>query len=122
MKSGKIWGCTEVLIKTPLIEVHRLTVQPYAQCSMHMHSTKWNAFVVISGRLTIAVEKKDYALTDHTELGPGEFTTVKPGEFHRFIAGREAVSALEIYYPETLSEDIVRKDCGSIVTDPMDRG
>lgn len=114
MKAGKVWGTTEVLLRTPLIEVHRLAIQPNAECSNHQHKFKWNAFFVMSGRLSIVVEKNDYALTDVTDLGPGEFTTVKPGEFHRFRSADEPVQAIEIYYPETLSEDIVRKDCGSV--------
>jgi mannose-6-phosphate isomerase-like protein (cupin superfamily) len=113
-KFGKVWGSTEVLLRTPLLEVHRLTIAPNAECSNHQHQFKWNAFFVMSGRLSIVVEKKDYALTDVTELGPGEFTTVRPGEYHRFRSGAEPVQAIEIYYPETLSEDIVRKDCGSV--------
>lgn len=68
-----------------------------------------------SGRMFIEVHKNDYALVDVTELGPGEFTTVRPGEFHRFITKGEPAQALEIYYPEELSEDIVRKDVGGVV-------
>lgn len=115
-KFGKVWGCTELLLRTPLVEIHRLTILANAQCSLHSHSFKWNAFFVQSGRLSILVEKKDYPLTDITDLGPGDFTTVRPGEYHRFRAGDEPVQAIEIYYPETLSDDIVRKDFGSVQT------
>lgn len=111
---GKVWGSTELLLKTPFVEVHRLDIRANARCSLHLHRTKCNGFFVQSGRLTIEVQKSDYDLTDLTELRPGDFTTVKPGEYHRFITGREPVKAIEIYYPETLSEDIVRKDCGSV--------
>jgi len=112
-KFGKVWGSTEVLLKSPLLEIHRLTIHPNSECSNHAHQFKWNAFFVMSGRLSIVVEKTDYPLTDVTELGPGEFTTVRPGEYHKFRSGSEPVQAIEIYYPETLSEDIVRKDHGS---------
>ena len=77
-----------------------------------MHRLKHNGFFVISGHLRIQVEKLDYALTDTTELGPGDFTTVRPGEYHRFVTGPEPVAALEIYYLEPLGEDITRKDHG----------
>jgi mannose-6-phosphate isomerase-like protein (cupin superfamily) len=113
-KRGKIWGVTETLLATPFLEVHRLTIKPNARCSLHSHQFKWNGFFVQSGSLTISVQKNDYPLTDDTVLGPGDFTTVKPGEFHRFISGDEEVRAIEVYYPEPLSEDIVRKDCGSV--------
>src|SRR5437016_804168 len=110
---GKVWGRTATLLATPFVEVHRLHIEPNRQCSLHAHQYKWNGFLVLSGRLAIIVDKSDYALTDKTDLGPGDFTTVKPGEYHRFISGDEPVEALELYYPEPLSEDIVRKDCGS---------
>jgi mannose-6-phosphate isomerase-like protein (cupin superfamily) len=96
-KFGKVWGSTEVLLKTPLFEMHRLSILPNAECSNHKHQFKWNGFFVVSGRLSILVERNDYALTDVTELGPGEFTTVRPGEFHRFRTGAEPVQAIEIY-------------------------
>lgn len=115
VKHGKVWGLTEVLLRTPLIEIHRLTIKPNAQCSLHKHTMKWNGFVVHSGRLFIDVEKNDYPLVDTTELGPGDFMAVKPGEFHRFRSGDEPVQAVEIYYPDTLSEDIIRKDVGALI-------
>jgi hypothetical protein len=61
--------------------------------------------------LEIHVSKNDYNLTDITVLRAGDFTTVRPGEFHKFVCVEDCV-ALELYYPEALSEDIVRKDHG----------
>jgi mannose-6-phosphate isomerase-like protein (cupin superfamily) len=98
--------------------VHRLLIKPHAQCSLHCHAHKWNAFYVKTGSLKIEVHKNDYALVDVTELEEGEFTTVKPGEYHRFISDEFEVEALELYYPQELAEDIVRKDCGSLLTEP----
>lgn len=114
MKNGKVWGTTELLLGTPLVEIHRLYIKPNAHCSLHAHEFKWNGFLVLSGRLLIEVSKKAYDLVDVTELGPGEFTTVKPGEYHRFVTKDEPVQAIEIYYPEPLSEDIIRKDIGGL--------
>ena len=111
---GKVWGTTELLLKTPFIEVHRLKIKPNARCSLHCHKYKHNAFMVSTGRLIIEVVKNDYPLTDRTELGPGDFTTVKPNEFHRFVTEDEPVTGIEIYYCEPLREDIVRNDCGSV--------
>ena len=70
-------------------------------------------FYVMKGTLSILVHKNNYDLVDITELSSGEYTTVKPGEFHSFKAMTN-VSALEIYYPELLSEDIVRKTVGGL--------
>ena len=50
-------------------------------------------------------------MVDKTLLGPREWTTVKPGEYHSFQA-KEDTMALELYYPEPLSDDIVRKTVG----------
>ena|SRR3990167_4252225 len=121
MLSGKIWGTTTLLLRTPLIEMHRLDVLGNAHCSMHKHDKKWNAFVVISGTLTIEVEKAAYNLVDKTVLYAGELTTVQPGEFHRFVTGPFSAVALEIYYPESLSDDdIVRRDCGGLIHERID--
>lgn len=113
--TGKVWGSTETILATPLMEIHRLQIKPLHQCSLHVHRYKWNGFFVVSGELTIETVKNDYALTDETVLGPGDFTTVKPGEHHRFKSGASPCEALEIYYTEPLSEDIQRKDKGGPV-------
>ena len=112
MIAGKVWGTTESLLRTPFVSVDRLKIVPHAQCSLHCHEHKWNAFIVLSGKLSVAVHKRDYELVDVTHLGPGEMTIVRPGEYHRFQSGAEAVDALELYYPQELGEDIVRKDVG----------
>ena len=36
---------------------------------------------------------------------------VRPGEYHYFVAVEDVI-AFEIYYPEALSEDIVRENAG----------
>ena len=111
MKSGKVWGETELILQTPFIEFHRIWVHSGGYCSTHKHDYKWNLFYVISGELEIQIHKRDYPLIDKTILGPREWTTVKPGEFHSFQA-KEDTMALELYYPEPLSDDIIRKTVG----------
>lgn len=115
MKIGKVWGTTSPQIETPLFSLHRLEVAPNMRCSTHVHDRKWNAFAVLSGRLFIDVAKNGYPLTDTTELGPGDVTTVAPGEFHAFRTGDEGCVCLEMYYPDALGEDIRRKDHGGPV-------
>ncbi len=112
MKTGKVWGITELMLKTPFLEVHRLEINADAYCSMHKHNFKHNAFLVVEGSMTIETQKLDYDLVDETELFARDFTTVKPGEYHRFRAGTDGCIAFEIYYCEPLSEDIIRKDVG----------
>jgi mannose-6-phosphate isomerase-like protein (cupin superfamily) len=111
MKQGKIWGKTECLLQNSFVEFHRIDINQGTQCSMHKHEHKWNAFYVVSGELDIEVRKNNYDLTDTTKLMDGDFTTVTPGEYHRFVAHTDVV-AFEIYYPEGLTEDIVRESVG----------
>jgi mannose-6-phosphate isomerase-like protein (cupin superfamily) len=118
MLYGKVWGDTRIVFSGPQFEVHLLHILPNARCSMHRHNHKRNVFSVIYGRLWIDVRKKAYALTDVTELGPGEETEVPAGEAHRFRTGDEPTLALEIYYPEPLTEDIVREDHGGLDCSP----
>ncbi len=115
MLIGKRWGTTECLLDTPVLAIHRLHIKPGYKCSEHCHQQKWNGFWVRIGVLFIHVVKNDYDLTDVTRLEPGEFTSVKPGEFHWFETGIDRVEAIELYYPEVLSEDIVRRSCGGPV-------
>jgi len=108
---GKVWGDTSVLIQNPLVELHRINTKAGYKCSEHKHAHKWNGFYVISGTLEIHVRKGDYDLTDVTVLRAGDFTTVRPGEYHWFKCVEDC-SALELYYPEMLTEDIQRRDHG----------
>ena len=112
MIQGKIWGATESLLVTPMIELHRIHVEPGMKCSEHKHEFKWNAFYCVQGSIQIHVRKNDYDLTDVTELKAGEFTTVAPNEFHWFETTTESTEVLEIYYVEPISSDIVRRTVG----------
>jgi len=109
--TGKVWGDTSVIIQNPLVELHKINIKAGYKCSEHKHEHKWNGFYVISGTLEIHVRKNNYELTDVTTLRAGDFTSVRPGEYHWFNSISDCV-ALELYYPETLSEDIVRKSVG----------
>lgn len=113
MKQGKIWGSTQCLFSTNNVEVHRIEIHNKGYCSKHKHNTKYNAFFIESGRLTITAWKNDYDLVDITELEDGEMTTVKPGEYHMFEA-TEPTIAYEIYWSESTPDDIVRETCGGI--------
>ena len=117
MKAGKIWGDTESLLVTPMIEVHRINVLPHMHCSMHKHVMKWNMFYVIKGELEIHQKKSDYDLTDITRIKAGEWTTVPPGEYHMFQSLDDEVQCLEIYYLEAISTDIIRESVGGFVND-----
>jgi mannose-6-phosphate isomerase-like protein (cupin superfamily) len=109
--TGKVWGDTSAIIQNALVELHKINVKAGFRCSEHLHEHKWNGFYVESGVLEIHVRKNNYELTDVTVLRAGDFTSVRPGEYHFFVC-TENCSALELYWPELLSEDIKRKNTG----------
>ena len=115
MKQGKVWGSTEALLVTPMIEVHRISVRPSMKCSIHKHEHKWNMFYCMSGEINIHVQKNDYDLTDVTTLMQYGYTSGKPGEYHWFETRHRDAEVLEIYYLEPISSDIIRKTVGGIV-------
>ena len=121
MKYGKIWGTTRPLLQTPFVELHHIKINKGGQCSYHQHLHKWNMFYVIKGNLEIRVTKNKYALEDITYLTDGDYTTVSPTEKHYFKAVSD-VEALEIYYPEPLSEDILRENVGRVTQDSYKLG
>ena len=112
MKSGKIWGSTELLFKNENFEVHRIMIHPNCKCSKHKHQYKHNMFYVESGTLEIKVWKNEYPLIDDTILNEGEKMSISPGEFHQFSTGNDSVIAYEIYFSEPISGDIIRETSG----------
>lgn len=115
--SGKVWGVTTEVWRSPHVEVHVINVRKGGQCSRHLHTHKHNLFFVSEGVLRIEVWKNDYDLCDVTELQAGQTMVVPPGEYHRFTA-LEETRALEVYWAESSSSDIKRTDVGSLL--PMD--
>jgi mannose-6-phosphate isomerase-like protein (cupin superfamily) len=113
---GKVWGKTSPILRTPLVEVHKVLANPGGYCSKHKHAHKWNAFYVISGTLLIKVWAKGYDLVDVTTLDAGDFTTVEPGLYHDFEVSKNGKQCefLEIYYLEPLAEDIIRESIGGV--------
>lgn len=111
MKSGKVWGETKLLHANGVLEFHRIETVKGGVCSKHKHQFKWNGFFVESGKLLIRVWKGDYDLVDETILEPGDFTQVKPGEYHQFEALEDTV-AFELYWAEFNHNDIVRETVG----------
>lgn len=111
MIAGKVWGQTELIHANGVLEFHRIKLIKGGACSKHRHQYKWNGFFVESGKLIIRVWKNDYNLVDETVLGPGDFTQVKPGEYHRFEALEDTV-AFELYWAEFNHNDIERADAG----------
>lgn len=113
-KNGKIWGYTSKIFSKNNVEIHRIRGQLGGKSSMHRHVSKWSMFFVEVGCLKIRIEKNDYALTDETVLLYGESIIIKPNEYHSFEVMVQDTVAYEIYWTELDSNDIERKNCGSI--------
>jgi len=113
MITGKSWGCSSSIFKNSNCEFHRISIQKNGYCSKHKHEYKYNLFYVEKGILLVYIWKNDYKLCDCTIIKTGEKTIVKPNEYHMFEASEDTI-AYEIYYTESISDDIIRETCGGI--------
>jgi|SRR6056300_244790 mannose-6-phosphate isomerase-like protein (cupin superfamily) len=117
MKSGKIWGQTEIIEHTSSFEFHRIEFKANHCCSEHYHKTKWNGFYVESGTLMIKTwqseptEHRPNMLCDQTILRAGDYYKVEPGKWHQFVGVDDGV-AFELYWAEFNGNDIVRRTQG----------
>jgi len=117
MKSGKIWGQTEIIEHTSSFEFHRIEFKANHCCSEHYHKTKWNGFFVESGTLMIKTwqseptEHRPNMLCDQTILRAGDYYKVEPGKWHQFVGVDDGV-AFELYWAEFNGNDIVRRTQG----------
>ena len=114
MKAGKVWGNTELIFANGVLELHRIEIRAGGYCSRHKHNFKWNGFFVEKGELAITVWQEDYDLADETILLSGDFTTVKPPQYHMFKAARETI-AFELYWAEFDHSDIIRETIGGLI-------
>lgn len=110
---GKVWGLTQLLLSNKTLEMHRIGFNAGSKCSKHKHNTKFNLFYVLAGSMLVRTWKNDYDLVDETILSSGQFTTVKPGEYHQF-EGLSDGEALELYWSEFDPNDIVRDGVGMV--------
>jgi mannose-6-phosphate isomerase-like protein (cupin superfamily) len=122
----KIWGTTEPLIVTPMFEMHRLRIKSMHRCSFHVHRFKHNLFFVLEGELFIDMadrsllserglreEEEDGSVRLHAQ----EYMTIRPAVHHQFRTGAVPCVALEAYFTEPLSTDIVRLNEGGALVE-----
>ncbi len=116
VKSGKVWGSTELIHANGVLEFHRIEFKAGFKCSEHEHQYKFNGFYVEQGTMIVRVWQTDdqEGLVDETILGPGDFTVVKPGKVHQFEGINDGV-AFELYWAEFDHNDIVRRTVGTKV-------
>jgi quercetin dioxygenase-like cupin family protein len=124
MKSGKVWGQTELIEHTPAFEFHRIEFKANTCCSEHYHKTKWNGFFVESGTLMVKTwnetpQTERPHLCDQTILRAGDYYKVEPGKWHQFLGVDDGI-AFELYWAEFDANDIVRRTSGSVLPYPGD--
>lgn len=112
--NGKIWGVTSKLFSKSNVELFRIVGKLGGKSSMHTHKAKWSMFFVESGKLKVIVEKSDYELIDETILEAQQSMIIPPGEYHQFEILQDQTIAFELYWVELNTNDIVRRDCGSL--------
>lgn len=108
---GKVWGRTQLVMAWNSVEVHRLYVVAGGYCSVHLHKSKWNRFVVLSGKLLVLVWHDEESEPDETILTAGQITDVPPGTRHQFEAMEESL-VMEIYWVQLDASDIQRETHG----------
>ena len=111
MIAGKVWGKTELIEANCSLEFHRIDTKKGGGCSKHKHKYKFNGFYVVTGKMLIRVWKNSYDLVDETVLGPGDYTSVAPGEYHQFEALEDTL-AFELYWAQFNHDDIERESVG----------
>ena len=112
--SGKIWGSTSKLFSQNNVEIFRIHGKKSGKSSIHKHKAKWSMFFIEKGSVKVVVEKNDYELVDETVLKEGQSMTIAPEEYHGFEVLEDDTVAYEFYWTEINSDDIIRKNCGSI--------
>ncbi len=108
-KLGKVWGWTKPVFQSESTELQHLKIKKGWRCSIHDHGHKYNLFYVLHGRLKVTVEKD--GLQDETILGPGEMTTIRPGDKHQFEALTNC-ELIELYWVTLDPDDIHRHTQG----------
>lgn len=114
MKSGKIWGETNLVFSNNNIQINQIDIKKGGRCSKHMHNHKNNIFFIQSGKLLIEQWTKE-GIIDSTILKTEDKMEIASQVFHRFTA-LEDTKALEIYYLDINNDDIIREDIGSMIS------
>lgn len=109
----KLWGKTQLVHQSAMVEIHRIEVVRGGYCSIHQHRQKANKFFVESGKLRVTRFPSSGHLCRDEILHTGDSLTVAAGELHQFEAVEPTV-AFEIYWADRSIDpgDIVRYSQG----------
>ena len=110
----KTWGIKYNIFKNDLNEISFLELEPNRRCSWHSHNSKYNLFFVVEGEVGIKLEYNvdNGSEADVTVLGPHEFFTVSPGEWHEFQTYDKPAKLMEVMYVKYDENDIERRNIG----------
>jgi cupin fold WbuC family metalloprotein len=107
---GKIWGQTQIVHQGDNFSIHLLNIRKGGYCSEHFHKSKWNIFLIISGKLEIDIWREKGQI-DKTILQAKETSEIPPGVWHKFTALENTI-AIEIYRVTLDPGDIERRTQG----------
>ena len=108
-RESKVWGERWLIRQDSTHAVSFLKLNEGYECSWHKHQSKYNLFVVLSGRIGIMTEQFDGKRL--VGLLPGNCFTTKPGEYHKFVAFEDS-EIIEEMYVEYCESDIQRSNTG----------
>jgi quercetin dioxygenase-like cupin family protein len=111
MIETKIWGTTRLVTENPAFELHEIVIKKGGYSSEHRHSTKWNGFYLITGRLIIRSWREGMVIEEY--MGPGDYIQADPGMYHQFDAVEDCM-ALELYWSQYNRSDIERRTVGGV--------
>ena len=105
-RTHKVWGERWLIRQDSTHATSFLKLKKNTRCSWHDHQSKYNLFVVLSGKVGIKTEYGEMILTDGQEF------TTSPGEWHEFRVYEDSKMIEEMYvlYDES---DINREALGS---------
>ena len=114
MREEKAWGSVQHILKDNRLIVSVLDVEAGTYCSVHKHKTRFNHFVVISGKIRLFYFGKGESPINegnYLDLESGDSITVGPDVWHQFVVVHEGV-VVETYWTEDKTpadpNDIIR--------------
>ena len=106
------WGERVRTFKTDNCLVTILYLKANKRCSWHKHSTAYNQFFVIKGKLGVRTNIGPEQETDTAIVEEGQSFIVKPGIHHEFITYDEPTTIEEVAYVKYDESDILRTRLG----------
>jgi len=114
----KVWGKKDTIFRGNNVVIDILYLKKDTFCSWHYHNTKYNKFIVLSGKVRIEfLDKLEMAVLENGSNS--DYLFVNPLKKHRFVVLEDSV-VIEIMYTtnnqQLCEDDIVRsKQGGKII-------